>query len=433
MTPKKALLWFRNDLRLDDHEVLAQLPESVYQLLCVYCIDPRDWESQDPGISRTGPFRTQFLLESLHQLRQDLRARGNDLLVRIGPPEWVIPEISQDWDPDIIYFEKEIAPYENQVEVELINNVRSRWFIKTYYGKSLIHPLDLPFDIDQLPDVFTKFRNLVEKKASLRPPYPCPDTLPPYPQEEWPTAPIPEFQDICSEKLPPVDPRAKFSYQGGEKSAQEHLTQYFSAPQKALHYKETRNGLLGADFSTRFSAWLSMGNLSPRRIMQQLKDFEAQHGANDSTYWIFFELLWRDYFRFAVWKYGSAFFQKNGIKNQAPSMQAHKGRFEQWRTGQTGQPFVDACMRELLHTGFMSNRGRQNVASYLVKDLNVDWRWGAAWFENRLIDYDPCSNYGNWAYVAGVGNDPRPNRWFNVERQAEMYDPEQSFQHHWLS
>ncbi len=433
MTPKKALLWFRNDLRLDDHEVLAQLPESVYQLLCVFCIDPRDWESQDPGISRTGPFRTQFLLESLHQLRHDLRARGNDLLVRMGPPELVIPEISQAWDPDIIYFEKEMAPYENQVEVELINNVRSRWFIKTYYGKSLIHPLDLPFDIDQLPDVFTKFRNLVEKKASLRPPYPAPEKLPPYPHEEWPVHDIPEFEELCKEALPNQEAKAQFQYSGGEKKALEHLNAYFSVPEKAQNYKETRNGLLGGHFSTRFSAWLSMGNLSPRRIMQQLKEFEAEHGANDSTYWIFFELLWRDYFRFAVWKYEEKFFQKNGIKNQAPAMQAHLGRFEQWRTGQTGQPFVDACMRELLHTGFMSNRGRQNVASYLVKDLNVDWRWGAAWFENRLIDYDPCSNYGNWAYVAGVGNDPRPNRWFNVERQAEMYDPEQSFQHHWLS
>jgi deoxyribodipyrimidine photo-lyase len=100
--------------------------------------------------------------------------------------------------------------------------------------------------------------------------------------------------------------------------------------------------------------------------------------------------------------------------------------------GKTGQPFIDANMRELAATGFMSNRGRQNVASYLVHDLNVDWRWGAEYFESVLIDYDVCSNYGNWNYVAGIGNDPREDRYFNPKRQAALYDPKAEFIKRWI-
>lgn len=122
------------------------------------------------------------------------------------------------------------------------------------------------------------------------------------------------------------------------------------------------------------------------------------------------------------------------MKNEGePKMRTSRAIFEQWASGQTGKPFVDANMHELNATGFMSNRGRQNVASYLVHDLGLDWRLGAAYFESLLIDYDVCSNWGNWNYVAGVGNDPRENRYFNIERQASMYDPQGKFVKVWTS
>jgi deoxyribodipyrimidine photo-lyase len=110
----------------------------------------------------------------------------------------------------------------------------------------------------------------------------------------------------------------------------------------------------------------------------------------------------------------------------------HSGWFEKWKNGNTGIDFVDANMIELKLTGFMSNRGRQNVASYLCHNLKLDWRYGAAYFEEQLIDYDVCSNWGNWMYVAGVGNDPRENRVFNMEKQAAMYDHDQSYRNLWL-
>jgi deoxyribodipyrimidine photo-lyase len=222
-------------------------------------------------------------------------------------------------------------------------------------------------------------------------------------------------------------------FNGGEIEALKRLQYYFWETENISTYKETRNGLLGADYSSKFSPWLANGSLSPKTIYWELKQFEREITSNQSTYWLFFELLWRDFFRYVSLKFGRRLFLKNGLKDEERRFYFNKNKFEHWRTGNTGKPFVDANMRELLHSGYMSNRGRQNVASYLVHDMGLDWRAGAAWFESQLIDYDPSSNYGNWLYVSGLGNDPRPNRKFNVQRQANMYDPEGKYVETWLN
>jgi deoxyribodipyrimidine photo-lyase len=181
------------------------------------------------------------------------------------------------------------------------------------------------------------------------------------------------------------------------------------------------------------SPWLAHGNISARSIYDELKRFEKTVKKNISTYWLFFELLWRDYFAFMAMKHGNKIFLKGGIKNRKRNyLKNHEPLLDKWKSGRTGDPFVDANMKELMHSGFMSNRGRQNVASYLVHDLNIDWRAGASWFESQLIDYDPYSNYGNWMYVAGVGNDPREFRKFNTGFQSAKYDPKGKYRQLWL-
>jgi len=162
-----------------------------------------------------------------------------------------------------------------------------------------------------------------------------------------------------------------------------------------------------------------------------VKEYEAKHGANDSTYWLIFELIWRDYFRFAMKKHKSAFFQKGGIQQRSPATIDDTNALQRWVNGKTGVDFVDANMNELRLTGFMSNRGRQIVASYLCNDLKLDWRLGASYFEEQLIDYDVASNWGNWAYLAGVGNDPRGNRYFDVAKQAKVYDAGGEYRGEW--
>jgi deoxyribodipyrimidine photo-lyase len=198
------------------------------------------------------------------------------------------------------------------------------------------------------------------------------------------------------------------------------------------NYKETRNGLIGTEFSSRFSAWLALGCISPRTIYYEVKRYEKERKKNDSTYWLVFELIWRDYFRFISKKHGEKVFQVAGIKNQMDSWRRDRAEFQRWSEGMTGVPFVDANMRELNQTGFMSNRGRQNVASFLVNDLGIDWTWGASYFESQLIDYDVCSNWGNWMYVGGVGNDPRENRYFNILRQGKNYDKNGNYVRTWI-
>jgi deoxyribodipyrimidine photo-lyase len=168
-------------------------------------------------------------------------------------------------------------------------------------------------------------------------------------------------------------------------------------------------------------------------VYHEIKKYEAERGENKSTYWLIFELLWRDYFRLIGKKHGNVIFQKGGILGKPDKSWVDDERiFRIWANGDTGIPFIDANMRELSATGFMSNRGRQNVASFLVKDLKVNWLMGAEWFESQLIDYDPCSNYGNWMYIAGVGNDPRETRYFNILSQATRYDINGDYVKLWL-
>ena len=197
-------------------------------------------------------------------------------------------------------------------------------------------------------------------------------------------------------------------------------------------YKETRNGMVGSDYSSKLSPWLASGSLSAVQVYWEIKKYEEVRLANESTYWLFFEILWREFFRFVSRLNGPKIFWRSGIKEADDIRPRGDPKTLQcWKEGRTPNAFVNANMIELARTGWMSNRGRQNVASYLVHDLGIDWRIGASWFEHCLLDYDPASNAGNWIYVAGVGNDPRPNRKFNTQRQAEMYDGEGKYQTLW--
>jgi deoxyribodipyrimidine photo-lyase len=222
-------------------------------------------------------------------------------------------------------------------------------------------------------------------------------------------------------------PRSEFL--GGEDAALAHLAQYL-ARGLPHSYKATRNGLSGVDYSSKLSPWLACGALSPRQVLQQLRAFEAEHGASESSYWLWFELLWRDYFKLLQIKYGKRLYRAGGLPGKAIPSHTEPA-FQRWRHGNTGQPLVDAGMRELAATGYLGNRLRQIVASYLIHDLQCDWRAGAAWFESALIDYDCSINHGNWLYIAGLGTDPRGGRRFNTEKQAAEYDADGAYRALW--
>jgi deoxyribodipyrimidine photo-lyase len=225
-------------------------------------------------------------------------------------------------------------------------------------------------------------------------------------------------------------PNSAFPFKGGSEQAKRRLDHYFWDTNKLSYYKQTRNELLGINYSSKLSAWLANGSISPRQIYWEIMDYENEVKKNQSTYWLIFELIWRDYFKYIALKHQDAIFHLGGILNKDYHWYTSDAKVKSWIEGTTREPFVNANMIELNKTGWMSNRGRQNVASYFTKDLLLDWRIGAAYFESQLIDYDVHSNYGNWMYVAGVGNDPR-DRKFNVRFQAERYDEGGKFQRLW--
>ena len=428
---RTIVVWFKTDLRLHDNETLVKAIAQGDSIVPVYCFDESHFTNSEFGFQKTGSFRAQFLLESLIDLDNNLRKLGSGLLILNGAPEVEIPKIVSRFKASKVVAKREVAFEERQTE----SNVQEALFklkceFQTFSTSTLYHAEDLPFTIKDIPDVFSNFRKKTEKEAVIRPSFESPSTI---------KSPI-----IEPLKLPTlldlgllfqkIDSRAALDFKGGESKAIERLNHYFFESKCISNYKETRNGLVGADYSSKFSAWLALGCISPRFIYQELKQYEAEFGANDSTYWLVFELLWRDYFRFMMKKHQSNFFKQSGIKNNKIKLFSDNvQKLQNGIEGTTGVDFVDANMIELKLTGFMSNRGRQNVASYLCNDLKLDWRLGAAYFEQQLIDYDVSSNWGNWAYLAAVGNDPRENRYFNIEKQAAIYDNKKSYRELWLN
>jgi len=199
---------------------------------------------------------------------------------------------------------------------------------------------------------------------------------------------------------------------------------------KLKDYFEIRNGMLGEGYSSKQSPWLALGCISPRRIWQEAQRYEKERTKNKSTYWLIFELTWRDFYFYMGHSVGDKLFKSGGVTGQKSEWWGGKDALEKWKTGRTGDQLVDANMRELSATGFMSNRGRQNVASFLILDLGVDWRYGAAHFEEHLLDYDPGSNWGNWVAAAGLTGG-RVNK-FNTRKQLNDYDPKREYVNHWL-
>ncbi len=428
---KTTIVWFKTDLRLHDNETLVRAIEQSDEIIPVYCFDEAHFKTTKFGFKKTGNVRTQFLLESLTDLDKNLRELGSGLLIVRGKPEYELFKLAQKYKAQKVFCKKEVAFEEKQTQALVEKELwKTHCQLKTFNTSTLYHAQDLPFALKDIPDIFTNFRKRIEKESTIREVFLKPTYI---------KSPFIEELNLPSLKqlgLVEVmgDCRAAINFKGGETEGYKRLNTYLFETQAISTYKETRNGMIGKNYSTKFSAWLGLGCLSPREIYYELKKYETQFSANQSTYWLEFELLWRDYFRFMFKKHKTKFFLYNGIKTEKINAKSlNEKLLSQWINGATNSDFINSNMIELKLTGFMSNRGRQNVASYFCNELNMDWRIGAAYFEQQLIDYDVYSNWGNWAYLAGVGNDPRGHRWFNVEKQANDYDKNKAHRNLWLN
>ena len=405
----RGIYWVRNDLRLHDNEALRAFSEQSSEGLVAWFASA--------SFYRAGPHRKEFILSTLEEFGEGVRVKGSDLIISQTSASEVLPKLVRNHAVDRIYVSAEAAP-EERAEEEAVARACDATLIRLHQD-SLLHPADLPFDAKDTPEVFTQFRKQVDGITRVREPLSAPLRLP----SLWPKAveltQPPRWVERDRSWLHP-------KIRAGESAGLARVREYIWETDCLRVYKETRNGMIEWNDSSKFSPWLSIGALSPRLIYSEVARYERERCRNESTYWMYFELLWRDYFRLIVEKKKSKVF---GRKPQLTDAEATSlGR---WSSAKTGNDFIDANMTELNTTGWMSNRGRQNVASYLAKEMLVPWQYGAEHFERLLIDYDVSSNWGNWAYLSGTGQDPR-NRRFNTSLQAELYDRDGLYRKAWL-
>jgi deoxyribodipyrimidine photo-lyase len=442
-----SLYWFSNDLRLADNPALTHVMSQSEQLAFLYVVDPAWFTSRNYNHRLVGERRYAFILESLLDIEQQLASKGHRLYVVEGDPLVEIPQLVNRNNIDLIGGAKQSGWFESMLWRQLHERLPEHTVVTQW--NNYLYPSEPWRSVDtmatdntaagtnKLPKPlksFTSFRHCIEKNAIK----PEPDLV------GWPadspaslslqgdfssvTELYAKLQSGATAAGKPPITMARFN--AGERGGQAHLNDYFNSAAPST-YKQTRNALDDWQASTKFSPYLANGNLSARQIWAAVERYESEVVKNEDTYWIKFELLWREYFHWLAQHQGVSLFQFQGMAKTAPLTSYFSERFKKWCAGNTPYPLVNACMKQLNASGYMSNRGRQLVASCLVNELAVDWRYGAAYFQQQLIDHDVASNWGNWQYLAGVGVDPRGGRSFNLTKQAQIYDPNGDFIRKW--
>ena len=502
MVAKVLIYLLRRDLRVADNPILYEigklnsqsqkpfthvLPLFVFpsqQVETSGFISSKDAKSPYPEARsqvgnywRCGHLRSKFMAESVWDVKKGLQALNSDLVICVGMLGDVIKQIldgfeNQGSEAEVtgVWMTEEIAVEERREEHAVRRELEKRgkefklWTDEKYF----IDDRDIPFSkSSKCPDVFTSYKKMIEPlRDAPRKSLPRPSSLPPLPTNIPPQADPFSIPDTLHDLIaalhkplsptldldhPPKMPKSGAStaipFPGGEKAAHDRVKHLITTG-ALTRYKDTRNGLLGADFSSKFSAFLALGCITARQLHFYILDFEDGNtdlgkgaqgygkGENKGTGHVRFELLWRDYMRLCTMKFGSRLFQAEGFKNDRSARWEYDNhKLRRWLEGTTGTGLIDASQRELYLTGYTSNRARQNVASYLAKHLGLDWRLGAEWYECCLVDYDVHSNWGNWQYTAGVGNDPREGgggRKFNPVKQASDYDGKAEYIKAWV-
>tara|TARA_B100000809_G_scaffold6554_1_gene6590 strand:+ start:2572 stop:3933 length:1362 start_codon:yes stop_codon:yes gene_type:complete len=423
---KRTLYWLTKDLRINDNLALKLASDSDY-LLCVYVVDQKWFKPNNYQSKPIGANRWNFLQSCLSNFNQSLLSLGQQLHIVYGdtlPSLASLCEIHQITDVITTHLP---GTYENRLINQLGDNFPQVLVNKVEQFTLFTHGL-LPFELQQLPVSYSKFKKIMNNVA-IPNISPAIKTLPSqFKSVPAPAIVRPHWLPVKAHKYPTNG----MVFEGGETSAIKQLYQYFSSD-LPLSYKTVRNNLDGWESSSKLSPWLGYGCISPRQVMSSVSQFEIQRGKNSSTECLAAEILWREYFQWCHFKVGAKTYMFKGLSSSQPLTSFYPERFSKWCLGMTPYPLVNACMNELRITGYLSNRGRQIVASCLVNELSVDWRYGAAWFEEQLIDYDAAVNWGNWQYIAGVGVDPRGGRHFNLQKQAVIFDPDGRYQSKWAS
>lgn len=417
-----AIYWFKNDLRLHDNEGLINAITNGSPILPVYIFDPFLYRKVNLGFTKTDAVRFDFINQCVADLRKNLKAIGGNLKVVVGNPSKIIPRIAKEYKCEAIYAEDEFATEELILLKAFRKNLPENCKLHLTWGRTLYHIDDLPYKIPEIPLTSKAFRINTQKATEVRKTFPKIEQLTVFEIVDWGELPSPEEVGLNETK----------NYQetyvkGGETEALKRLDYYLFETEQLTSYRWTRNRSMGMEYSSKFSPYMALGCLSPRAIYEAVKKYEKEIKKNQSTWWLIFEVVWRDYFTFKLMRFQNQVYQTEGYVNKKIEFTDDNELFKRWCEGQTGIPFIDAHMRELNATGFMSNRGRVNCASFLVHDYLVDWTWGAAYFESKLIDYDVGSNWMNWhaqAYQIWYTNPVHQANKYNTQEFIRRWVPE---------
>ncbi|MEZ4769233.1 MAG: deoxyribodipyrimidine photo-lyase [Caldilineales bacterium] len=412
-----TIWWIRRDLRLADNQALAAALAASDQVVPAFVIDPRLLESQYVGGNRLA-----FLFAGLHSLDADLRALGSRLIVRRGDPGEELRKLAGQSGASAVFAEEDVSPYARRRDRAVAEHLTLN-----LTGGLTVHPPDAVLKDDGSPyTVFTPY-----SKRWLALPLPRNDDLLAAPErirtpDDLPGQPIPETPTLPDE----------MSLAPGEEEAQRRLRAFTDGETAPItRYRDDRNRP-DLDGTSQLSPYLRFGMVSARQAVAAGLAARAAARTNDARggadTWIS-ELIWREFYvailhHFPYVRRGSFQRQYDGI-----AWDNDQAAFAAWCDGRTGYPVVDAAMRQLRQTGWMHNRSRMIVASFLVKDLLIDWRWGERWFMQHLVDGDPAANNGGWQWTAGVGTDAAPYfRVFNPVLQGKKFDPQGDHVRHWV-
>jgi len=414
-----AIWWIRRDLRLSDNQALHAALAHSRDVLPVFVLDPGLWHS-----SYAGDKRRAFLLGGLHALDAELRARGSRLIVRHGRPEDALARLRDETGATAIFAEADVSPYARRRDAR----VAARMPLHLTGGLTVRPPEAVR---KQDGGVYTKYTpyNRVWRDLSMpaaRELLPAPDSIP--------TPPDIDGTRLHSEPLPetPVLP-SSVPFPPGEAEAQRRLQDFVA---EGIYSYATERDFMARAGTSELSPYLRFGMLSARQAA--VAAVQARYDApTDATWesaivWLD-ELIWREFYMCILINFPNARRESFRANMRAVAWDNDPDTFAAWQAGRTGYPIVDAGMRQLLATGWMHNRARMIVASFLIKHLLIDWRWGERHFMQHLIDGDPASNNGGWQWVAGTGTDAAPYfRIFNPTLQAGKYDPHGDYAQRWL-
>jgi deoxyribodipyrimidine photo-lyase len=399
------MLWLRRDLRLGDHPALAAALQDSDVMVPVFCLDPRLLR----GRHRSGP-RTQFMLECLADVDRSLRELGSRLVIRQGPPERELPALARELGAWVVHATDDVGPYARRRDSKVQRALHDD-DVELHLHPGLF-AVDDPAAIRTSEGgpytVFTPYHRawMREPRRDL---VPRPRSLPALPAQ------------VRSGRIPSLDALGLESplsspMPGGEQAAREQLGAFLA---HGVDRYDDRHDALAERGTSSLSPYLHFGCLSAREIEELL-------GGSPGAGEFHRQLCWREFYAQVLRSFPRNARYEHQERYRAMRWSHDDRPFDAWREGRTGYPIVDAAMRQLLREGWIHNRGRLIVGSFLTKDLGLDWRWGERWFMRLLLDGDEANNNGNWQWIASVGVDPQPaaRRIFSPTRQQARFDPD---------